>query len=225
MNSFDNGRIVLHHGDCLDKMQHIPDQSVDLVLTDPPYGTTACKWDSVIPFDAMWKQLKRIIKPKGAIVLFGSQPFTSALVMSNPAMFRYGWIWNKKKGGNIFNLKYSPYKIHEDVSVFSIDSHNYYPIMEVQEKRKSKTYGIGDALGGGNYGDERIYEKKNPKSIIEFSNATQKGKFHPTQKPVSLLEYLILTYTQPDELVLDCLVLVQQVLLQSILEERSLALN
>ena len=193
-------------GNCLDRMKEIPDGSVDLILTDPPYGTTACKWDSVIPFEPMWSELKRIIKPNGAIVLFGSQPFTSALVMSNPKMFKYEWVWDKKKSGNIFLAKSQPMKIFENIAVFSKNKHNYYPIMVPRDKPKtSKNYGTGEAIGGNKIKEDaiRTYTEKYPTAILEFSNASQKGKVHPTQKPVALMEYLIKTYTQEGETVLD----------------------
>ena len=193
--------IQLFKGDCLEVMKQIPDGSVDAIITDPPYGTTACKWDSVIPFDLMWEQLNRVIKPNGAIVLFGSEPFSSALRMSNIKAYKYDWVWDKKKGGSIMNLKSQPYKTHEIISVFN--KHNYYPIMESQKERTGKTYSKGEANGIKNYGDERIYKEKYPKSILENSNANQKGKQHPTQKPVELMEYLIKTYTNPQETVLD----------------------
>ena len=196
-------KIDLRQGDCLELMKDIPDGSVDLVLTDPPYGTTACKWDSVIPFEPMWEQLNRIIKPNGAIVLFGSEPFSSALRMSNIKNYKYDWIWDKKKGGNIMLLKQQPYKVHEIISVFNTNKETYYPIMEAQTPRTGKTYSDGEANGIKNYGDLRHYDKKYPKSILEISNATQKGKQHPTQKPVPLLEYLIKTYTNEGETVLD----------------------
>ena len=191
------------HGDCLEIMPTIPDKSVDMILCDLPYGTTACKWDTIIPFEPLWKEYKRIIKDNGAIVLTASQPFTSALVMSNPDMFRYCWVWDKKKGGNIMNLKSQPYKVHEDVCVFSIKPHLYYPIMTNQKERTGKTYSKGEANGIENYGDMRIYNKKYPKSIIEVSNADQRDKKHPTQKPVALFEYLIKTYTNEGDIVLD----------------------
>lgn len=194
-------KIELINGDCLEKMKGIPDSSIDCVLTDPPYGTTACKWDSVIPFDPMWEQLKRITKKNGAIVLFGSEPFSSNLRMSNPKMYKYDWIWNKKKGGNIMNLKSQPYKIHEIICVFG--GKNYHPIMTQQKPRTGKVYSAGVANGISNYGDIRHYNAKYPKSIIEISNASQKGKTHPTQKPVTLMEYLIKTYTNEGETVLD----------------------
>lgn len=191
------------HGDCLEVMKDIPDKSIDAIITDPPYGTTACKWDSVIPFDLMWEQLNRIIKPNGAIVLFGSEPFSSALRMSNIKNYKYDWIWDKKKGGNIMCLKYQPYKTHEIISIFNSKKEHYYPIMVEQKQRTGKTYSKGEANGIKNYGDTRVYNKKYPKSIIDISNANQKWKVHPTQKPVALIEYLIKTYTLENETVLD----------------------
>jgi len=190
-------------GDCLERMKEIPDGSVDLILADPPYGTTACKWDSVIDLALMWEQLKRIIKPNGAIVMTASQPFTTTLISSNMKMFKYCWVWDKKKGGNIQVLKWQPYKVHEDVVVFSSGPVKYYPIKTKQKERTGKTYSAGEANGIPNYGDLRTYNDKHPKSIIEVSNANQRGKVHPTQKPVELMEYLIKTYTQEGETVLD----------------------
>ena len=194
-------KIELIQGDCLEKMKDIPDKSIDMILCDLPYGTTACKWDIVIPFEPLWEQYKRIIKDRGAIVLFGSEPFSSYLRMSNIKQYKYDWVWDKKKGGNIMNLKQQPYKVHELISVFA--GGNYYPIMTEQKPRTGKTYSAGEANGIENYGDLRHYDKKYPKSIIEESNANQNGKVHPTQKPVALLEYLIKTYTLESETVLD----------------------
>jgi len=191
----------LIQGDCLEVMKKIPDKSIDMILCDLPYGTTACKWDVIIPFEPLWKEYKRIIKDRGCIALFGSEPFSSYLRMSNIKGYKYDWIWNKKKGGNILNLKQQPYKIHEIISIFN--SKIYYPIMEKQKERTGKTYSKGEANGIKNYGDERIYNEKYPKSIIEESNADQRNKLHPTQKPVALLEYLIKTYTLENETVLD----------------------
>ena len=195
--------MMLINGDCLEVMKDIPDGWVDMVLTDPPYGTTACKWDSIIPLEPMWEQLKRIIKPNGAIVMTASQPFTTTLISSNIKMFKYCWVWDKKKGGNIQVLKWQPYKTHEDVVVFCNGAVNYYPIKTPQKERKGKTYSAGEANGIKNYGDVRVYNDKHPKSILEISNANQKGKKHPTQKPVALMEYLIKTYTKEGETVLD----------------------
>ena len=195
--------IELMQGDCLEVMKEIPDGSVDMVLTDPPYGTAACKWDTVIDLPLMWEHLKRVIKPNGAIVMTASQPFTSALIMSNPKMFKYCWVWDKKKGGNIMSLKWQPYKTHEDIVIFCKSAVNYHPIKTPQKLRTGKTYSSGEANGIKNYGDSRLYNDKHPKSILEISNANQKGKVHPTQKPVALMEYLISTYTNEGETVLD----------------------
>lgn len=191
----------IYNEDCLQGMKRIDDKSIDAIICDLPYGTTACKWDTIIPFEPLWEQYNRIIKDNGAIVLFGSEPFSSMLRMSNLKNYKYDWIWDKKKGGNIMNLKQQPYKVHEIISVFN--KHNYYPIMEDQKERTGKTYSKGEANGIENYGDLRTYDKKYPKSIVEVSNANQKGKIHPTQKPVALLEYLINTYTNQGETVLD----------------------
>ncbi|HEC66117.1 MAG TPA: site-specific DNA-methyltransferase [bacterium] len=193
----------LFNEDCFETFKRLKDQSIYMVMCDPPYGTTACEWDSIIPLEPMWKELERVVKSDGVMVFIASQPFTTTLISSNMKMFKYCWVWNKKKGGNIFGLKYQPYKIHEDVVVFNSTEKTYFPVMVDQKERTGKTYGIGEAFGGGNYGDERVYKKKNPKSIIEISNADQRGKKHPTQKPVALMEYLIKTYTNEGEVVLD----------------------
>ena len=199
-------KIELIQGDCLEKMKDIPDGIIDLVLTDPPYGTTACKWDSVIPFEPMWEQINSVIKPNGAVVLFGSEPFSSALRMSNIKHYKYDWVWDKKKAGNIFLAKYQPMKIHENIMVFGKGNVVYNPIMIPRDKvKKSKNYGTGETMGGNRKKEDKVYTytEKNPISILEFSNAVQKGKVHPTQKPVALLEYLIRTYTNEGETVLD----------------------
>lgn len=151
----------------------------------------------------MWEQLKRIIKPNGAIVMTASQPFTTTIIASNMKMFKYCWVWDKKKGGNIQVLKWQPYKVHEDVVVFCDGAVKYYPIKTPQKERTGKTYSAGEAHIIKHYGDTRVYKDKHPKSILEVSNANQKGKLHPTQKPVALMEYLIKTYTNEGETVLD----------------------
>ena len=191
------------NADCLEAMKLIEDKSVDAIICDLPYGLTSCTWDSAIPFDLLWEQYKRIIKPNGAIVLFGSQPFTSALVMSNPKWFKYEWIWGKRKGGNIMHLKEQPYRVHENVLVFSQYIHNYHPIMTPQKERVSRVYSDGKANGINGYRDARIYNEKNPKTILDISNASQKDRSHPTQKPVPLIEYLLKTYSLEGELILD----------------------
>lgn len=200
--------IQLLQGDCIEMMKTLPDKSVDAIITDTPYGTTACKWDTVIPFEPMWEQLKRIMKPNGSIVLFGSQPFTSALVMSNPKAFRYQWVWYKEKGANIAALKYQPSKVHEDVLVFSFDTHNYYPIME-QRPEENKRNNKPRINKSGIQGDKEFLvensrgndDTKFPTSVKFFN--TVRGGIHPTQKPVALMEYLIKTYTNEGETVLD----------------------
>ena len=199
-------QIQIKQGDCLELMKEIPDKSIDMILCDLPYGTTACKWDSVIPFEPLWEQYNRVIKDNGAIVLFGSEPFSTELRHSNLKMYKYDWVWNKKKAGNIFLAKYQPMKIHENIMVFGKGKVNYFPIMIPREKiKKSKNYGTGETMGGNRVKEDKVYTytKKNPISILEFSNAVQKGKVHPTQKPVALLEYLIKTYTNEGDVVLD----------------------
>ena len=201
------------HGDCLELMKTIPDNSIDMVLTDPPYGTTVCKWDTVIDFELMWKELKRITKDNSAICLFGGNPFQSNLIMSNPKMFRYEWIWDKKVGSNFSVLKYQPIRAHESISVFSTKSHRYYPIKEPRtgsgKKRLINGYKsdslAGDACLIKNVTRKgKIYDElKNPSSIQYFNPRDKDRGFHPTQKPVALLEYLIKTYTLENETVLD----------------------
>ena len=192
--------------DCLEGMKLLDDKSIDMILCDLPYGTTACKWDVIIPFEPLWEQYERIIKDSGAIVLNASQPFTTELIHSNLKMFKYCWVWDKKKAGNIFLAKYQPMKVHEDIVIFSKKSHKYNPIKTPRDKvKRSKNYGTGESMGGNKQKEDKIYEyiDKNPTSIIEISNASQKGKVHPTQKPIALCEYLIKTYTDENDIVLD----------------------
>jgi len=190
--------INLMQGDCLELMKGIPDGSVDMVLTDPPYGTTACKWDSVIPFEPMWEQLKRITKNNGAIVMTASQPFTSALVMSNVKMFKYCWVWEKSKPTGFLNAKKQPLRQTEDVVVFYHKQPTYDPQGVLQtSKMVSRT-------NRGNYGScskTTLQEFTNyPRNILRFGSF---DGLHPTQKPVALMEYLINTYTNEGETVLD----------------------
>lgn len=196
-------QIQLINGDCIEEMKNIQDGSVDLVLTDPPYGTTACKWDTCIPFEPMWEQLKRVTKKNGAIVLFGSQPFTSALVMSNPKMFKYEWVWNKVAFSNQMMAKFQPLRILENVLVFAQEKPVYLPQGLVRcDKITKQGSKITDNIGGGKRPREYRQEFTNyPKNLIEFSK--DRPSIHPTQKPVSLMEYLIKTYTNEGETVLD----------------------
>jgi len=196
--------IKLIQGDCLEVMKQIPDGSVDMVLTDPPYGTTACKWDSVIPFEPMWEQLKRVTKKNGAIMLFSSQPFTSALVMSNPQMFKYEWVWEKNKATGHLNANRIPLNSYENISVFYTKLPAYKP-QYGSGKAYSNKHKAGDS--GECYGVVKESERKNittryPRRNIKF-NVDIKAEFHPTQKPVALMEYLIKTYTNEGETVLD----------------------
>ncbi len=223
MKDWQQGTVILKskintvlQGDCLELMKDIPDGSVDMILADLPYGTTACKWDTIIPFEPLWEQYKRIIKDNGAIVLTASQPFTSALVMSNPKMFKYEWIWNKLYGTNIFEANKRPMKYHENILVFYKEQPNYNKQMTFAKKenirdriRNSKKESLGTV-----YGDQKAYtpikendEERNPISILEYSNQANElhrtKRVHPTQKPVALMEYLIRTYTNEGETVLD----------------------
>lgn len=188
--------IDLIHGDCLEKMQDIESGSVDMVLTDPPYGTTACKWDSIIPLEPMWAQLKRVIKPNGAIVLFSSQPFTSILTCSNISDFKYDWIWQKRPV-NFLNAKKQPLRKTERISVFCGGTYNPQGLKACDKinRRSNSTETSGDH-GLSNTAKFTNY----PTDILEFIG--ERG-LHPTQKPVALMEYLIKTYTNEGETVLD----------------------
>lgn len=198
--------VQLYKGDCLELMENIPSGSVDVIICDPPYGTTACKWDIVIDFDLMWGQLNRIIKPNGAIVLFGSEPFSSALRMSNIKNYKYDWIWDKVKGTSFLNAKKQPVRNHEIISVFYKKQCTYNPL-------KTKGHNKKESFRGKHLQTEVYGIMKNdysyssterfPRSIQVFSTDTQNSSFHPTQKPILLLEYLIKTYTNENEIVLD----------------------
>jgi len=206
------GRIELFNGDCLEVMRTLEDQSIDSVICDPPYGTTACKWDSVIPFEPMWAELKRIIKPNGAIVLFGSQPFTSALIMSNLPMFKYCWVWDKGKVGGFTSAKLKPLKLFEDIIIFShgktanCNDNNmaYYPQGLIEVNKISNSSNDKSRTGYARPSTTGKYHQKHsnyPKQLIKFN--LDNGRVHPTQKPLALLEYLIKTYTNENETVLD----------------------
>jgi site-specific DNA-methyltransferase (adenine-specific) len=192
-------------GDCLELMKEIDDKSIDMILCDLPYGTTACKWDVIIPFDLLWKQYERIIKDNGAIALNASQPFTSRLITSNINMFKYCWVWNKKKGGSPLLSKIQPIRITEDVVIFGKGKINYFPIMTPRDtiKCRGKNKGIISETTNNAFTENKSYTHYYPKNIIDISNANQRGKVHPTQKPVELCEYLIKTYTNEGETVLD----------------------
>ena len=198
---------TIYNEECLEGMNRIEDHSIDMILCDLPYGTTACKWDIIIPFEPLWKQYKRVIKKGGAIVLFGSEPFSSHLRLSNIKDYKYDWIWNKKLAGNGILAKKQPLKIHEIVSVFN--SSVYIPQKEIRGKPRVKLtnnlkvseINNGDGIKHAN---ETYNNEYYPTSIQEFTLANlRRGRLHPTQKPVALMEYLIRTYTNEGEIVLD----------------------
>jgi len=199
--------INLLHGDCLELMQGIPDGSIDMILCDLPYGTTACKWDTIIPFEPLWEQYRRVIKDNGAVVLFGAEPFSSMLRMSNISWFKYDWVWEKTKPSGHLNAKKQPMRATEYVSIFYRKQCVYNPQGLIKgrynnnrpsrgKKEKGKyVHGLEREIGISEYTGY-------PKNILKFSNPNNKN-VHPTQKPVALLEYLIKTYTNEGEVVLD----------------------
>ena len=209
--------INLINGDCIEEMDKLIERGikVDAIICDPPYGTTACKWDSIIPFDEMWLRLNKLIKPNGAIVLFGSEPFSSALRMSNIKHYKYDWVWDKVSGGNPFNNKIMPMKIVENIMVFEQKGKKvlYYPIMEdanpknirPQIATKQKSNLLGNFKNG--FISKSDPTKRYPKNIIIHNIRNEEtnslNRWHPTQKPVALMEYLVKTYTNENKTVLD----------------------
>lgn len=202
--------VQLHLGDCLEVMKSIPDNSIDMILCDLPYGTTACKWDSVIPFEPLWEQYKRIIKDNGAIVLFGSEPFSTELRHSNLEMFKYDWIWNKINPFGFLDCKYRPMKTHEIISVFSkggCSNGSKIPIKYNPQgliyRIKTKKNKLKSELlhSNPNKSEYTSVATNYPKTILEFKK--DNDGIHPTQKPVALLEYLVKTYTNEGDVVLD----------------------
>jgi len=201
--------IKLMQGDCLAEMDKLIEQgvTVDAIITDPPFGTTACKWDSVIPFDAMWARLNKIIKPNGAIVMMASQPFTTTLISSNMKMFKYCWVWEKSHPSGIALVNKRVMKRHEDICIFYTKQPTYIP----QKWVGNKSHSVGKQLGRKTKSvsnpnmvqtTTEYSNMKHPKSVVYFPNPRIKGQ-HPTQKPVALMEYFIKTYTNEGETVLD----------------------
>lgn len=209
------GNGELWHGDCLELMRLIPDGSVDMVLCDLPYGTTACKWDTIIPFEPLWLEYWRVCKPNAAIVLTASQPFTSALIISQVNKFKYCWVWDKVAPGDVMNAKNKPMKQHEDVCVFSAGTTangsnrkmNYFPIgLSENVRSEDKQNMVASSFRSPRPSHAERYKRQftgYPRSLIQFSNADRRNAYHPTQKPVPLFDYLIRTYTNPGDLVLD----------------------
>jgi len=205
----------LYHADCLDILPTLEPGSVDAVICDPPYGTTACKWDSVIPFAPMWAGIKRVLKPRGACVLFGSQPFTSALVMSNPKWFRYEWVWDKHTPTGFLNASKAPLKSHEYILVFADGVTTYNPQKNRKPYKGARTgngftkvgqSAKGEAWGGLVNGSGYRSEFAHPKTVLSFPTGNgwdKQGYQHPTQKLLALLEYLVKTYTNVGDTVLD----------------------
>ena len=204
---YDQGGITIYNGDCLEIMPTLPDKSIDMILCDLPYGMTACKWDTVIPFDALWREYWRLVKPTGAVVLTAAQPFTSALVMSQIAHFKYDWVWRKPKGTGHLNAKKMPMRDKEDIVVFYRAQCTYNPQFGSGEPYGNKAGKIVENGLSDNYGKFGTHRggsdgKRYPKQVIDFP-VVERGSVHPTQKPVALMEYLIRTYTNEGETVLD----------------------
>lgn len=209
-------RNSIHLGDCLEIMKQIPDKGIDMILADLPYGTTACDWDEIIPFDELWKHYNRVIKPNGAIVLFGSQPFTTKLIASNIKNFKHYWIWDKELSGAFALAEYRPMIVTEEICVFSNGGKvNYYPIMQDAEEENIRPINNGSSVssatpvasGIAKSKDGYDNKKRFPKNIISHSKynaeCNQLNRVHPTQKPLAVLQYLIKTYTQEEQIVLD----------------------
>ena len=199
--------IELIHGDCLEVMPTIESKSIDMILCDLPYGTTACKWDNIIPFDKLWEQYERIIKDNGAIVLFGNEPFSSCLRMSNIDNYRYDWKWRKTKPSGHLNAKKQPMRKFEDIMIFYKKSCAYFPQGLIEgnfnNNRKWRKIGVNNSHTYGSETEIPISKFSNyPVNELEFSNGNN-NLLHPTQKPVALFEYLIKTYTNEGDLVLD----------------------
>jgi DNA modification methylase len=202
--------VKLYCGDCLEILPTL-DLQVDAIITDLPYGTTACKWDSVIPFEPMWAQVRRLLKKRGAFVTTASQPFTSALITSNLEWFRYEWIWEKERPTNIFSMKRRPGAVHENILVFYAKQPTYSPIMKPRSgSRVSPNYDLRKCENNGTesygmrqyrYSGEYDSTKKYPRSVLYF--VRDRDVIHPTQKPVALYEYLVRTYTNEGDTVLD----------------------
>ena len=203
--------IQLIKGECIEQMKEIPTGSIDAIITDPPYGTTACKWDSVIPFEPMWEQLNRIIKPNGAIVLFGSEPFSSALRMSNIKNYKYDWKWVKNRCTNVFMAKKQPLRNSEDIIVFYKLQPTYNYIKEPRAKnshnrKNNKIRNTSQIYGNSNMISKKLDKLSYPKNVKYFNSVHPHSKEyagHGTQKPIDLMEYLIKTYTNENETVLD----------------------
>jgi len=198
------GKKEIFLGDCLELYKNIKPKSIDLILTDLPYGTTACKWDTIIPFDKLWEMVNYLLKPNGAFITTASQPFSSALIMSNPKMFKYEWIWDKKIPSGMAYARFQPMRQHENILIFCKGKTVYNP-QSIKRTKPIKGGGMskGETTNNQNLiALKKTYEYKNPTTIL-VEDKIRKGSIHPTQKPVALFEYLIKTYTNETDLVLD----------------------
>lgn len=195
--------IELKQGDCLELMKDIPDKSIDMILCDLPYGTTVCKWDTIIPFDKLWEQYNRIIKDNGAIVLFGNEPFSSQLRLSNLKNYKYDWVWDKKRGSNFATVKIRPFNSFENIMVFYKKQPTYNPQMWKSTPYTCNQGYVGEAKQTGLYRDNVITVNNGDRYPLTILSFSKEAGLHPTQKPVALLEYLIKTYTNEGGVVLD----------------------
>jgi site-specific DNA-methyltransferase (adenine-specific) len=200
----------IYHEDCMVSMKSLPDQSIDAVITDLPYGITRCKWDSVIPLDALWQEYLRVGKPNCPFVLFGSQPFTSALIMSNPSIFRYCWYWEKEKGTGFLNVTKQPLRCIEEICIFYRKPPTYNPQMVLRDRPVVKNLAVSNTENTGvvascsdGKGASKSHTHRYPKNHLCYSRDGGNRGLHSTQKPLALLEYLVLTYTSPGDTVLD----------------------
>lgn len=204
---YDRNGITIYCGDCLEVMPWL-DAVFDAIIADLPYGTTACSWDTIIPFEPLWENYKRLLKGNGAAVLFGSEPFSSLLRVSNLKWYKYDWVWEKDNSGNFANAKRSPLKYHENISIFSDGICTYNPQMwnagKVSNKSGKAKKNLASGRGKTYVSVYNETDYRYPKSVLKFNRPnSMKDLFHPTQKPVDLLQYLIRTYTNPDDLILD----------------------
>mgnify|MGYP001610314741 CR=1 FL=1 len=207
MKTLDELKNTVILGDCLEKMADIPDKSIDLILCDLPYGTTVCKWDVIIPFSKLWAQYQRIIKDNSGIVLFGNEPFSSYLRISNISWYKYDWIWDKVKASGHLNSKFMPMQKHENISVFGNGKIKYFPQgttlgnFKNQRPAHGKDYKTTYGIQRDDFNDAKVGNY--PKTIITFNKPNDKQRLHPTQKPINLCEYLIKTYTNENDFILD----------------------
>lgn len=211
MTSHPNIRLM--NGPCLELMKELPDNSIDTIINDPPYGTTQCSWDIAIDIEEMWEQYLRVLKPNGSILLFSAQPFTSKLIMSKPELYRYVWYWEKEKGTNFLSTGYQPLRVIEEVCVFSRNTKfTYNPQMVPLDKPYTHTMPIKKSAVAGNFAtlaqdsqerEYKTYTHAHPKNLVKFARDNANKSLVPTQKPIALMEYLVKTYSNEGDIILD----------------------